>query len=69
MSGYILAIDQGTTSTRSMIFDHEMHIVGVAQQEFTQHFPDSCNQPEFPSVLLMPGEVFQSRTQFVFSAE
>ncbi|MDH4412788.1 MAG: glycerol kinase GlpK [Rhizobium sp.] len=41
MSGYILAIDQGTTSTRSMIFDHEMHIVGVAQQEFTQHFPDS----------------------------
>ncbi|QLF68964.1 glycerol kinase GlpK [Peteryoungia desertarenae] len=41
MSGYILAIDQGTTSTRSMIFDHEMHIVGTAQQEFTQHFPDS----------------------------
>jgi glycerol kinase len=41
MSGYILAIDQGTTSTRSMIFDQDMHIVGVAQQEFTQHFPDS----------------------------
>lgn len=41
MSGYILAIDQGTTSTRSMIFDQDMHIVGVAQQEFKQHFPDS----------------------------
>ncbi|EHS51243.1 Carbohydrate kinase, FGGY, partial [Rhizobium sp. PDO1-076] len=41
MSGYILAIDQGTTSTRSMIFDQDMQIVGVAQQEFTQHFPDS----------------------------
>ncbi|UJW75538.1 glycerol kinase GlpK [Rhizobium sp. SL42] len=41
MSGYILAIDQGTTSTRSMIFDKDMQIVGVAQQEFTQHFPDS----------------------------
>lgn len=41
MSGYILAIDQGTTSTRSMIFNQDMQIVGVAQQEFTQHFPDS----------------------------
>lgn len=41
MSGYILAIDQGTTSTRSMVFDQDMQIVGVAQQEFTQFFPDS----------------------------
>ena len=41
MSGYILAIDQGTTSTRSMVFDKDMQIVGVAQQEFTQFFPDS----------------------------
>jgi len=35
----------------------------------TQHFPDSCNQPGFPSILLMPEEIFQSRTQFVFTAE
>ncbi len=35
----------------------------------TQHFPDSCNQTGFPSILLMPEEIFQSRTQFVFSAE
>ena len=41
MSGYILAIDQGTTSTRSMVFDQDMQIVGVAQLEFTQFFPDS----------------------------
>ena len=41
MSGYILAIDQGTTSTRSMVFDQDMRIVGIAQQEFTQFFPDS----------------------------
>ncbi|MCL6260850.1 galactose mutarotase [Aquiflexum sp. TKW24L] len=35
----------------------------------TQHFPDSCNQPDFPSILLMPEEIFESRTQFVFTAE
>ena len=38
---YILAIDQGTTSTRSVLFDANMHIVGIAQQEFQQHFPNS----------------------------
>lgn len=41
MSGYILAIDQGTTSTRSMIFDRDMRVVGLAQREFPQHFPAS----------------------------
>ncbi|WP_040400351.1 aldose epimerase family protein [Cecembia lonarensis] len=35
----------------------------------TQHFPDAANQPEFPSTLLLPGEVFQSRTVFAFSVE
>ena len=38
---YVLAIDQGTTSTRSVLFDANMHIVGMAQQEFQQHFPNS----------------------------
>ncbi|WP_420962961.1 glycerol kinase GlpK [Brucella sp. IR073] len=41
MSGYILAIDQGTTSTRSMVFDGDMNVAGKGQQEFTQHFPAS----------------------------
>ncbi len=39
--GYILAIDQGTTSTRCMIFDSAMAIVASDQQEFAQHFPQS----------------------------
>jgi glycerol kinase len=40
MSGrYILAIDQGTTSTRAMVFDAEGNLRGTAQQELTQHFP------------------------------
>ncbi|MCX8998416.1 glycerol kinase GlpK [Rhizobiaceae bacterium BDR2-2] len=41
MSGYILAIDQGTTSTRSMLFDRHMRVVGLGQQEFPQYFPAS----------------------------
>jgi glycerol kinase len=39
MTGYILAIDQGTTSSRAIVFDAERRIAGVGQKEFTQHFP------------------------------
>ncbi len=39
MSKYILALDQGTTSSRAILFDHAQNIVGVAQKEFTQHYP------------------------------
>lgn len=38
---YILAIDQGTTSTRAILFDGAMRVAGVAQQEFTQHYPQA----------------------------
>jgi len=38
---YILAIDQGTTSTRAILFDSQMQVVGSAQQEFPQHFPQA----------------------------
>jgi glycerol kinase len=36
---YVMAIDQGTTSTRAILFNREGKIVGVAQKEFTQKFP------------------------------
>lgn len=36
---YILALDQGTTSSRAIIFDQKGQIVSVAQKEFKQHFP------------------------------
>jgi glycerol kinase len=36
---HILAIDQGTTSSRAIVFDSESRIVAVGQKEFTQHFP------------------------------
>jgi len=38
---YILAIDQGTTSTRAILFDAAMQPVQVAQREFTQHYPQA----------------------------
>jgi glycerol kinase len=39
MSRYTLAIDQGTTSCRAIIFDEKFDIKAIAQQEFTQYFP------------------------------
>ncbi|WP_018862340.1 MULTISPECIES: glycerol kinase GlpK [unclassified Thioalkalivibrio] len=36
---YILALDQGTTSCRAILFDRDAAIIGVAQREFTQHYP------------------------------
>lgn len=41
MSQYLLSIDQGTTSSRAILFDLKGNIHGVRQQEFTQYFPDS----------------------------
>jgi len=39
MSDYILALDQGTTSCRAVVFDKKGSIVSIAQKEFTQIFP------------------------------
>ena len=39
MSKYILSIDQGTTSSRAIIFNHNGEIVAIAQREFTQIYP------------------------------
>ncbi|MGK0376125.1 MAG: glycerol kinase [Arenicella sp.] len=38
---FIIALDQGTTSSRAVLFDHEADIIDVSQQEFTQYFPNS----------------------------
>ena len=39
MDKFILALDQGTTSSRALLFDHAGAVRGVAQQEFAQHYP------------------------------
>lgn len=41
MSEYILAIDQGTTSSRAILFNHEGEIISVSQREFEQFFPQA----------------------------
>ena len=38
---YILAIDQGTTSSRALVFDAHMQVAAIAQEEFPQHFPQN----------------------------
>src|ERR1700743_1186446 len=38
---FVLAIDQGTTSSRAMVFRNDLSVAGLAQQEFPQHFPAS----------------------------
>ena len=41
MNGNILAIDQGTTSSRAILFDPNGRVQRVGQQEFTQYLPQS----------------------------
>ncbi|MGH3853119.1 MAG: glycerol kinase GlpK [Pseudonocardiaceae bacterium] len=41
MSQYVAAIDQGTTSTRCMVFDHDGRVVSAQQREHRQHFPQA----------------------------
>ena len=39
MAKYILALDQGTTNSRAILFDHEQNILAIRQHELTQHYP------------------------------
>ncbi|CAN5244712.1 glycerol kinase GlpK [soil metagenome] len=55
MSKYILSLDQGTTSSRAILFDHAGQICGMAQQEFQQIFP----QPGW--VEHDPNEIWESQ--------
>jgi glycerol kinase len=51
MTQYILALDQGTTSSRAILFDHEGNIAGCAAQEFPQHFPQPGWVEHDPNVI------------------
>ena len=48
MSRYILALDQGTTSSRAILFDRSGNIIQMAQQEFTQHYPQPVSYTHLP---------------------
>ena len=39
MKNYVIALDQGTTSSRCILFDRSQRVIAVAQREFTQHYP------------------------------
>ena len=39
MKQYVIALDQGTTSSRCILFDRTQNIIGMAQREFTQLYP------------------------------
>ena len=39
MPKYLLALDQGTTSSRALVIDHAGKVIAVSQKEFTQYFP------------------------------
>ena len=41
MSKYILSIDQGTTSSRAVLFTKDAQVYTAAQQEFQQYFPEN----------------------------
>ena len=41
MNRYMLSLDQGTTSSRAIVFDHAGQVVGMAQKEFAQIYPQS----------------------------
>ena len=64
---FILAIDQGTTSSRAILFTQDGEIAGVAQQEFPQHFPEDGwveHDPEdiWDSTLAVCRQVMQEQT-------
>jgi len=52
----------GDNRIKGGVYDHRRE--GFCLE--TQHFPDSPNQPDFPSTLLQPGEVYQTRTSYRF---
>ena len=39
MKRYVVALDQGTTSSRCIVFDKEQQVIGMAQKEYTQLYP------------------------------
>ena len=62
MKNYILALDQGTSSSRAIVFDKAGSIMSVAQKEFTQYFPS-------PGLVEHdPMEIWSSEKEVAFEA-
>ena len=53
---YVLSIDQGTTSTRCIVFDDKAQQISLARREFAQHYPDdgrTHNENELPNAVVL----------------
>ena len=48
MSRFVMALDQGTTSSRAILFDHDGGVAALDQHEFPQHFPKPGPMPKVP---------------------
>ena len=57
---YILALDQGTTSSRALVFDNENRLVSMAQQEFTQIYP-TPGQVEHNPMEIWESQLFSAK--------
>ncbi len=67
MTKYVIAIDQGTTSTRAVLFDEKSNLLQIEQQEFRQNFPNDGwveHDPEdiWSSVLSVTKKILKSRS-------
>ncbi len=62
MKGFLLALDQGTTGSRALLYDRAGHVVGSAYREFTQYYP----KPGW--VEHDPEEIWNSTRQVILSA-
>ncbi|RLD86354.1 MAG: glycerol kinase, partial [Bacteroidetes bacterium] len=71
MKKYILALDQGTTSSRAIIFDKKGNIISTAQKEFTQYFPKPGWVEHDPSEIwsTQAGVAIESITKKGFTVE
>jgi aldose 1-epimerase len=65
-SGRVMTVSTTEPGVQLYTGNHLKH-AGLCLE--TQHYPDSINQPKFPSVILRPGQKFQSTTVHTFSAE
>lgn len=57
------------TDHNAIVVDYHATTDQATPVNLTQHFPESPNQPDFPSTILKPGQEYKSRTEFHFSAK
>ena len=65
MSRYVLALDQGTTSSRAILFDEQQNIVEVAQKEFTQDMFEGLSEEEIKVFMSVFQKVYDNAERMI----